>query len=114
MDRFLGNKKAIAIFTLPSFLLFGGLLIASILFSLYYSVLDWDGIGKGIFVGLDNYIEMFQNAIFHRAVINSLLLGIFTLIQLSLALILALILASHVKGEIIFRTIFLYRLPCLQ
>lgn len=107
MDRFLGNKKAIAIFTLPSFLLFGGLLIASILFSLYYSVLDWDCIGKGIFVGLDNYIEMFQNAIFHRAVINSFLLGIFTLlIQLPLALILALILASHVKGEIIFRTIF--------
>lgn len=107
MDRFLGNKKAVAIFTLPSLLLFGGLLIASVLFSFYYSVLDWDGIGKGAFVGLSNYIEMFQNAIFHKAVINSFLLCIFTLlIQLPLALILALILASHIKGEVIFRTIF--------
>ena len=50
---------------------------------------------------------MFQNAIFDKAVINSFLLCIFTLIiQLPLALILALILASHIKGEVFFRTVF--------
>ena len=95
------------IFTLPSLLLFGGILIVSVAFSFYYSTLDWDGIGEGIFVGIDNYVEMFQNAIFDKAVINSFLLCIFTLIiQLPLALILALILASHIKGEVFFRTVF--------
>lgn len=95
------------IFTLPSLLLFGGILIVSVAFSFYYSTLDWDGIGEGIFIGLDNYVEMFQNAIFDKAVINSFLLCIFTLIiQLPLALILALILASHIKGEVFFRTVF--------
>ena len=90
MDKFLGNKKAVMIFTLPSLLLFGGILIVSVAFSFYYSTLDWDGIGEGIFIGLDNYVEMFQNAIFDKAVINSFLLCIFTLIiQLPLALILA-------------------------
>lgn len=107
MDKFLGNKKAVMIFTLPSLLLFGGILIVSVAFSFYYSTLDWDGIGEGIFVGIDNYVEMFQNAIFDKAVINSFLLCIFTLIiQLPLALILALILASHIKGEVFFRTVF--------
>mgnify|MGYP001853208676 FL=1 len=107
MDKFLGNKKAVMIFTLPSLLLFGGILIVSVAFSFYYSTLDWDGIGEGIFIGLDNYVEMFQNAIFDKAVINSFLLCIFTLIiQLPLALILALILASHIKGEVFFRTVF--------
>lgn len=107
MDKFLGNKKAVMLFTLPSLLLFGGLLIVSVAFSFYYSTLDWDGIGKGIFIGLDNYVEMFHNAIFDKAVINSFLLCFFTLIiQLPLALILALILASHIKGEVFFRTVF--------
>lgn len=107
MDKFLGNKKAVMIFTLPSLLIFGGILIVSVAFSFYYSTLDWDGIGEGIFIGLDNYVEMFQNAIFDKAVINSFLLCIFTLIiQLPLALILALILASHIKGEVFFRTVF--------
>ena len=45
------------IFTLPSLLLFGGILIVSVAFSFYYSTLDWDGIGEGIFVGIDNYVE---------------------------------------------------------
>ena len=107
MDKFLGNKKAILIFTLPSLLLFGGLLIVSVSFSFYYSTLDWDGIGKGVFIGIANYIEMFKNTVFDKAVVNSFLLCVFTLIiQLPLALILALILASHIKGEVFFRTVF--------
>ena len=107
MDKFLGNKKAVMLFTLPSLLLFGGLLLVSGVFSFYYSTLEWNGIGEGVFIGLDNYIEMFRNTIFDKAILNSFLLCVFTLaIQLPLALILALILASHIKGEVFFRTVF--------
>ena len=107
MDKFLGNKKAVMLFTLPSLLLFGGLLLVSVVFSFYYSTLEWNGIGEGVFIGLDNYIEMFRNTIFDKAILNSFLLCVFTLaIQLPLALILALILASHIKGEVFFRTVF--------
>lgn len=107
MDKFLGNKKAVVLFTFPSLLLFGGLLLVSVVFSFYYSTLDWNGIGEGAFIGLDNYIEMFRNTIFDKAVWNSFLLCIFTLaIQLPLALILALVLASRIKGEVFFRTVF--------
>ena len=56
MDKFLGNKKAVMLFTLPSLLLFGGLLLVSVVFSFYYSTLEWNGIGEGVFIGLDNYI----------------------------------------------------------
>ena len=43
MDKFLGNKKAVMLFTLPSLLLFGGLLLVSVVFSflLQYIGVEW-------------------------------------------------------------------------
>lgn len=107
MNKFMGNKKAILVFVLPSLILFGGLLFVSIGFSIYYSTLEWSGIGDGIFIGIRNYIEMFQDMIFQKSVINSMLFAFFTLLfQLPFALFLALLLTSGIKGEGIFRTIY--------
>ena len=107
MNKFMGNKKAILVFVLPSLILFGGLLLVSIGFSIYYSTLEWSGIGDGIFIGIRNYIEMFQDMIFQKSVINSMLFAFFTLLfQLPFALFLALLLTSGIKGEGIFRTIY--------
>ena len=107
MNRFMGNKKAIAVFILPSLFLFGGLLLVSIGFSVYYSTLEWSGIGEGTFIGAQNYFEMLQDVIFQKSVKNSMLLAVLTLLlQLPFALFLALILTSGIKGEGIFRTIY--------
>lgn len=103
----MGNKKAIAVFILPSLFLFGGLLLVSIGFSVYYSTLEWSGIGEGTFIGAQNYFEMLQDVIFQKSVKNSMLLAVLTLLlQLPFALFLALILTSGIKGEGIFRTIY--------
>ena len=98
MNRFMGNKKAIAVFILPSLFLFGGLLLVSIGFSVYYSTLEWSGIGEGTFIGAQNYFEMLQDVIFQKSVKNSMLLAVLTLLlQLPFALFLALILTSGIK-----------------
>lgn len=107
MNKILGNKTAIAIFTVPALVLFGGTILYSIIMSFRYSLLDWNGFGEGVFVGFANYVKLFQDKVFLRAAGNALLLGAITLVtQLPLALLLALILTSGIKGEGFYRTVF--------
>lgn len=109
MQKLLGNKKAIFIFVFPAFFLFTAIVIVPIFFSVCYSTLDWDGISNGTFIGLKNYIRLFQNNTdgFPRAVLNSFILALLSVfIQLPIALTLALVLAREIKGEKFFRTVF--------
>lgn len=109
MDKFFNNKKAIFIFVFPAILIFTIAVILPICFSMYYSLLDWDGIGKANFIGLKNYINLFVNNTdgFTKSVQNSFILAILSVfIQLPLSLLLALVLARGVKGESFFRTIY--------
>ncbi|WP_304943299.1 carbohydrate ABC transporter permease [Vallitalea guaymasensis] len=109
MDKVLGNKKAIFIFVFPAFIVFFLVAILPIFFSVYYSMLDWDGIGNGIFVGLRNYIDLFVNNTdgFSFAIKNSFILAVLSVfIQVPLALILAIIISKGIKGEGFFRTVY--------
>lgn len=107
MRSVFSNKRAICIFVLPTMLIFVAIVFIPILVSSYYSVLDWNGIGKGTFVGLKNYIEMFTSSRALNSIKNSLFFAAASIfIQLPIALILALILASGVKGEGFFRTVY--------
>ena len=103
MNKILGNKTAIAAFVAPSLILFGGIIFYSIIMSFRYSLLDWNGFGEGIFVGFSNYAKMFQDKVFLRSAVNSLLLGFVTLVT---QLLLALLLTSGIKGEGFYRTVF--------
>lgn len=109
MNRVRQNKVAIIIFMLPAVLLFSLIIIAPIIMSSYYSLLDWDGITKGTFIGFKNYIELFtsKSAGFPKTIGNSLLLAVFSvLIQLPISLGLALLLSRGIKGERFFVSVF--------
>lgn len=111
MNQVFGNKKAIAVFVLPSLLLFAIVGFIPILQSVYYSFLDWDGIQPAKFVGFANYKELFitdtYGMEFDHSILNTLYLAILSVVlQLPVALLLALILAKGIKGEKIYRTIF--------
>jgi raffinose/stachyose/melibiose transport system permease protein len=109
MDRVLSDKRAICIFVLPAFLLFAAVILIPIFVSGYYSTLQWDGIGKGVYIGLRNYGELFQTSQdgFKQSVGNALILaGLSVLVQLPLALFFALTLAKGVKGENFYRTVY--------
>ena len=109
MDRMLRDKKAICVFVLPAFILFFAMVILPILMSGYYSLLEWDGMSKGVFIGLKNYVELFTsyNKAFPKALKNSILLAVMSVcIQLPISLVLALILARGIKGEKFYRTVY--------
>lgn len=103
------NKLAVVIFILPAALLFFGIIILPIFLSGYYSLLDWDGITNGVFVGLNNYLEIFTSKSigFPQSVRNVLILAVLAvLIQLPISLFLAILLSNGIKGERFFLSVF--------
>lgn len=107
MRKILSDKKAVTLFMFPTMLLIAVFVVIPIVMSVYYSLLDWDGIGTGIFVGLRNYKEMFLDERFLNSVKNSLLYaGLSLCLQLPFSLLLALVVANVSKGEKFYRTTF--------
>ena len=109
MDKIFSNKKAVCVFILPALILFIAIVFIPIFMSGYYSLLDWDGIGKGKFIGLQNYKELFfsKNSSFWPAARNSFLYAAVSIfIQLPVSLLLALVLANGVKFEGFYRCVF--------
>jgi raffinose/stachyose/melibiose transport system permease protein len=109
MIRVMNDKKAICVFMAPAFLFFLLVIAAPVIMSCYYSLLDWNGIGKGIFAGFSNYIRLFTGTVdsFPLTVAHSLFFVFLSLfVQLPVSLCFALLLASGVKKESIFRTVY--------
>lgn len=107
MKKILSNKKAIAVFVVPTLLVMAIIVVVPIFISVYYSLLDWDGLGKGTFIGLENYLELTKDERFISSIKNSLLYVFFSLfIQLPISLVLALIVANVKRGEKFYRTTY--------
>lgn len=109
MEKILRDKKAIFLFVFPAFFVFVVIVLLPIFFSLYYSLLDWDGFNKGIFIGLKNYKDLFVHNTdgFILSVKNSLILAALSVfIQLPISLFLALVLSRGIKGEKFYRTVY--------
>ena len=82
MNRLLKNKQAIFLFMLPVVILFLMIVAAPVFLSGYYSLLEWDGMGKQEFVGLANYVRLFtdQSDKFLLALRNSLIIAVLSLL----------------------------------
>lgn len=109
MKKVRNNKTAMVIFLGPAAILFLGIIIIPIFMSAYYSLLKWDGINPGTFVGLKNYVELFtsKSVGFPKTIGNAVLLAVFSvIIQLPISLGLALILSKKIKGESFFVSVF--------
>ncbi len=109
MDKVMKDKVAILIFVLPALFIFSVIVIMPIAVSIYYSLLNWNGVGSGTFIGIKNYIELFTNTAdyFPKSIINSALLALLSVfVQVPIALLLALVISRKIKGESIFRNIY--------
>ena len=112
MNKLLRDKKAIAIFVLPAFLLFTFILFIPICQSVYYSFCNYDALTKPKFVGLKNYKNLIIDPTMVTALKNSLFFLIFSCIsQLIMGLILAGLLTNIKKGRNFFKNVIY--LPCV-
>lgn len=95
MNKVLGDKKIIALFTLPSILIFSLMVIYPIIQTVQKSFYNWDGLTEPIFSGLDNYKELFSDSLFYQSTINGIIYAIILVVlQVGLATLLALILLN--------------------
>ena len=107
MNKILSNKKAITIFMAPTMIIMFVIVLVPIVISVYYSLLDWNGIGKSTFVGLKNYLELIHDERFISSFKNSLLYaGLSLFVQLPLSLLIAIVVANTKKAEKFYVTVF--------
>jgi len=98
------------LFIAPFFIVFAVFQLYPILYSLYLSFTDWDGFSPPAYIGLDNYKRLMGDPFFFKAIKNTLLIWIISIVpQLPLALVLAFILNERfVRGKHFFRAVFYF------
>ena len=108
MHKLYSDKKIIFSLVAPGVLVFLVAILAPIILSIYYGFTDYSGFGEATFIGLKNYITMFHDPVFWRALRNSLFLAIgFICIQHPLAMLVAVKLDKlQGKAEGAFRCLF--------
>ena len=105
--KILKDKKAIAVFLLPAFIVYSVIVMVPILVSIYYSCLDWNGIGKKRFVGFNNYIKLFGDSVFRQAFGNNIIyIVIVMVLQLGFGFIIAVLLTYLKKGRGFIQTVY--------
>jgi len=98
----------VGLFIIPGALVYTLFLIIPIIQAAYYSLYDWNGLGPlNNFYGFGNYERAFGHEVFQSSVLNSLVItSLSLLIQLPLAMSLALMVGRKLPGRAIFRSIF--------
>jgi len=95
------------VFSGPALLVYVVFVLLPIGFALYYSVFKWNGLEPLTnFVGLKNYQRAFTDPVFLRAMQHNLFFVVASiLVQLPIALGLALLLNRPIRGRAVFRTL---------
>lgn len=100
------------ILILPAFILMGIFQIYPVFSGFAMSLTQWDGFSEKIFTGFENYITAFQDDNFRTAILNTLVYTVGTVpATVIIALILAALMNTNVRGITAFRTI--YYLPTI-
>jgi raffinose/stachyose/melibiose transport system permease protein len=92
----------------PALLLFTLFVMLPLVDAGYYSLFKWNGYGTPTeFVGLDNYAQVLSNGIFWQSVRNSaIVLVVSLLVQMPMALLLALLVYRQTPTNAAFRLVF--------
>jgi raffinose/stachyose/melibiose transport system permease protein len=104
----LNGWAVIVVFLPPALLLFTVFVALPMIEAGWYSFYNWDGYGRPEkFIGLKNYGYLIGNDVFVRALINNgLIIVTSLLVQLPLALGVAMTIAGRMPGSVWFRMIF--------
>lgn len=101
------DKLGMVLFLAPAIILFLAYFVYPVLFLLATSFTKWDGLSSPEFIGIKNYIKLFNDKVFIRSMINNVgwvFAGGF--IQVPLATLVAIMLATKPKGWKILRTTY--------
>jgi len=107
MKSVFSKKSSIAVFVLPAFIIYAIFALFPIAYNIYVSLFDTDLMAPGKFVGLNNYLRLFQDATFQKALGNNILMVIGSLIaHMPLAMFFGNAIFKKIKGSAFFQTVF--------
>jgi multiple sugar transport system permease protein len=95
-----------ALLLAPGALLFGVVIIASTVQSLWISLHQWDGMGPKVWVGFDNYRELFADRQFYTSLRNNVIWLASFLLAPPLGLAIALLVNQSIKGMRLAKSLF--------
>jgi multiple sugar transport system permease protein len=94
-------------FLLPNLIGFLVFTFLPVLAALLISFTNWDLLRPATWVGIDNYVRLTQDPLFHRVLRNTVVYVFGTVpIQMILALLIALALNQRIPGQTFFRTAY--------
>ncbi|QUI24455.1 sugar ABC transporter permease [Vallitalea pronyensis] len=107
MDRILRQKRYIFIFVGPALLLYVVFGLIPIIYNTYISLYKTNLLGKKVFVGFQNYINLFNDQFFTKAITNNLkfVLGSY-IAHMVIAMLISYILFQKIKGAKLFQSIY--------
>lgn len=101
MEKYLKNRTAICIFTLPTLILFTIIVFYPITQTFYRSLFNWNGLGNAKFILFDNYTRLFKDDLFYKALVNGLIFAaVLVVFQIGIGTVLALVVSDQtVRGR---------------
>ena len=112
MKKVMGDKKSIAIFVLPAFIIYFCFALIPIAYNIYLSFFETNLMEINDFVGFKNYTDLFKDGIFLKAFKNNITMVIGSLIaHMPLAMFFGNAIYKKIKGASFFQTVFF--LPCV-
>ncbi|TGP50781.1 sugar ABC transporter permease [bacterium M00.F.Ca.ET.230.01.1.1] len=95
-----------ALFLLPGLILFGTVILAASIETVWISLHDWDGIGAKTWVGLANYVELVDDPQFYVSLKNNVIWLLIFMLAPPIGLALALIVNQQIRGMRILKSLF--------
>ena len=95
-------------FLLPAFIVYTLFVVVSVIWAGYYSLFDWSGVGEKIFLGINNYKQLFtQDTVFWTTVLHTLVYTVIcVVIQVFGGLLFAIFLSRITKFRAGLQTLY--------
>jgi multiple sugar transport system permease protein len=104
------NRIAIApwLFLAPGIFMFFLYVIIPIFQSIWISFFAWDGLSDKVFIGLENYRELFTDDAFYMSIKNNIIWLLLYIVAVPIGLFMALFLNQKVTGIRLYKSLFFF------
>jgi len=104
------NRLKIApwLFLAPGLFMFLTYVIWPIAGSISISFYEWDGLGEKAWIGMANYVELFDDEAFYTSLKNNFIWLILYMLAVPIGLFMALFLNQSVRGIRIYKSMFFF------
>ncbi len=109
-DFWKANQRRLApwLFLAPGIFMFAVYVIIPIFQSIWISFYDWDGLGEAAWIGIANYVELFDDEAFYTSLKNNVIWLALYMLSVPAGLMIAIFLNQSVWGIRAYKSLFFF------